>query len=110
MTDEQRDLERQIPAAPPAYRAADIEFLKYPHATLREMRSEARLHHARGRFAELGFGAGHLALTHYADANDVLRSRESRAAKEADERPLLTFLSTDSDDPRKQSRPCCGTD
>lgn len=76
MTDEPRDLEQPIPAAPTAYGAADIEFLKDPHATLRDMRSEARLHHARGRFAELGFGAGHLALTHYADANDVLRSRE----------------------------------
>ncbi len=76
MTDEHRHFEDQIPPAPAAYRATDIDFLTDPHETLREMREESRLHHARGRFAELGFGAGHLALTHYADANELLRSRE----------------------------------
>lgn len=76
MTDAPRqdDATNPVPPAPEAYRPIDIEFLKDPHATLRQMREEGRIHRARGGFA--GFGLEGYVVTHYDDVNEVLRSRE----------------------------------
>ena len=63
-----------IPRAPEAYQPIDIEFLKDPHAVLREMREAGRIHRSDGGLA--GFGPEGYVVTHYDDVNDVLRSRE----------------------------------
>jgi cytochrome P450 len=62
-----------VPKAPDAYQPIDIEFLKDPHATLRQMREEGRIHRTQGGFA--GFGLEGYVVTRYDDVNEVLRDR-----------------------------------
>ena len=91
MADEHRSPENPIPQAPEDYNPLDIEFLKDPHATLREMRAESRIHRDRNVFD----GLDEYIVTRYDDVNAVLRSREH----------IMDLRKLPDDDPRRSEFP-----